>query len=73
MTANHPSLGLQGVLDEFMMEDDHGSEVLARYVREYPQFALQLIDFSILAANEDVDGPERPLRDRPCRELMRPG
>lgn len=53
MTANHPPLGLQDVLDEFMMEEDQGSEVLARYVREYPQFAKQLIDFSILAASDD--------------------
>ena len=53
MTVNHPPLGLQDVLDEFMMEDEHGSEVLARYVREYPQFAAQLVDFSILAASDD--------------------
>lgn len=55
MTVNHPPLGLQDVLDEFMMEDDQGSEVLARYVREYPQFAAQLVDFSILAASDDSD------------------
>lgn len=53
--ANLLPLGLQDVLDEFMMEDDQGSEVLARYVREYPQFATQLIDFSILAASDDSD------------------
>jgi hypothetical protein len=55
MTANHPPLGLQDVLDEFMMEEGQGSEVLARYVQEYPQFATQLIDFSILAASDDDD------------------
>jgi hypothetical protein len=55
MTASHPPLRLQDVLDEFMMEDDQGSEVLARYVREYPQFAAQLIDFSILAVSDDSD------------------
>jgi hypothetical protein len=55
MTANNPPLGLQDVLDAFMMEDDHGSEVLARYVREYPQFAAQLVDFSILAASDYSD------------------
>lgn len=55
MTVNHPPRRLQDVLDDFMMEDDQGSEMLAQYVREYPQFATQLIDFAMLAASDDSD------------------
>jgi hypothetical protein len=34
------------VLDAFAVEPTHGRETLARYLREYPQFALELVDLS---------------------------
>src|SRR5690606_31686610 len=43
------------VLDDFMMEDDQGSEMRAQYVREYPQCATQRIDFAMLAGSDDSD------------------
>jgi hypothetical protein len=36
----------EAVLDAFAVEPSHGRETLARYLREYPQFALELVDLS---------------------------
>lgn len=60
MTSNRPPLSIEDVLDLFLMEEEHGAEVLARYVRAYPEFAVQLIDLSRLIASSDVDN-DRPL------------
>ncbi len=50
MTSTHPAMSLDGVLEQFMMEDAQDAAALERYVRDYPQFALELIDLSRLIA-----------------------
>lgn len=62
MTYNSPAMSLEDVLDEFMMEENQGAGTLERYVRAYPQFAEQLIDFSRLLATPDAEdkGPLSP-------------
>jgi len=57
MNANTPSV--EDVLDQFMMEDRHDGATLESYLRKHPQFAVELIDFSRLAAapDEEDDGP----------------
>lgn len=59
MTSNDPTISVDEVLEQFMMEDRHDGEVLARYVRAHPLFAAQLIDLSRLIATPeaDDDGP----------------
>lgn len=54
MTANSPAMSVEDVLDQFMMEDEHDADTLERYVREHPQFAVQLIDLSRLIASPDA-------------------
>nr|WP_303684079.1 hypothetical protein [Brevundimonas naejangsanensis] len=61
MTSTSPAMTLDGVLEQFMMEDAHDGATLARYVRAYPQFALQLIDLSRLIATPDAQDSEEPL------------
>lgn len=56
MTASSFTDNLDAVLDLFMMEDDHGSDTLKRYVETYPQYARSLIDFSRLIATPDEAG-----------------
>lgn len=58
MTFTHPVTSLDGVLEQFMMEDAHDAAALERYVRDYPQFALQLIDLSRLIATVDAEEKE---------------
>lgn len=60
MTSNSPAMNLDGVLEQFMMEEVHDGATLERYVLTYPQFALQLIDLSRLIATPDADD-DRPL------------
>lgn len=55
MTSTHPVTSLDGVLEQFMMEDAQDTAALERYVRDYPQFALQLIDLSRLIATADAE------------------
>jgi hypothetical protein len=55
MTATNPPLTLDAVLDLFQMEEVHDGDVLARYIGEHPQFALQLIDFSRLIATPNFE------------------
>jgi len=55
MTSTHPVTSLDGVLEQFMMEDAQDAAALERYVRDYPQFALQLIDLSRLIATADAE------------------
>lgn len=61
MTSNGPTTTLDGVLEQFMMEDAHDSATLERYVRAYPLFALQLIDLSRLIVTADAQDDEQPL------------
>lgn len=61
MTSTSPAMTLDGVLEQFMMEDAHDGATLARYVRVYPQFALQLIDLSRLIATPDAQDSKEPL------------
>lgn len=56
MTATNLPLTLEAVLDLFQNEEVHDSDVLARYIGEYPQFAAQLIDFCRLIATPDAEG-----------------
>jgi hypothetical protein len=55
MTTNPMPLALEDVLDLFQMEKVHDGEVLARYVKAHPEFALQLIDLSRLIATPELD------------------
>lgn len=55
MTSNNPAMGVEDVLEQFMMEDAHDGEVLERYVRAHPQFATQLIDLSRLITSPEAD------------------
>lgn len=61
MTSTHPAMSLDGVLEQFMMEDAQDAAALERYVRDYPQFALQLIDLSRLIATSDAEEHDQPL------------
>jgi hypothetical protein len=60
MTANPQPLTLDAVLDLFQLEDVHDGDVLRRYVEDYPQYAIQLIDFSRLLAAPELED-ESPL------------
>lgn len=46
MTAHVPKLSLDQVLESFAMEPDAGGQSLQRYLREYPEYAAQLVDIS---------------------------
>lgn len=50
---------LDEVLEQFMMEADQGSLILQNYLRDYPQYAAQLIDLSRMATTceEPSDAP----------------
>lgn len=61
MTSTRPAMSLEGVLEQFMMEDAQDATALERYVRDYPQFALQLIDLSRLIATADAEEDDQPL------------
>jgi hypothetical protein len=61
MTSTHPAISLDDVLEQFMMEDAQDAVALERYVRDYPQFALQLIDLSRLIATSDAEEQDQPL------------
>jgi hypothetical protein len=61
MTSTRPAMSLDGVLEQFMMEDAQDAAALERYVRDYPQFALQLIDLSRLIATADAEENDQPL------------
>lgn len=60
MTANPQPLTLETVLDLFQTEEVHDGDVLRRYVENYPQYAIQLIDFSRLLAAPELED-ESPL------------
>jgi hypothetical protein len=53
MNSRNAANDLDDVLDRFMLEHDQGSMTLERYVRDYPQFASQLIDLSRMAATDE--------------------
>lgn len=61
MTSNRPAVSLDDVLEQFMMEEAQEAATLERYVRDYPHFALQLIDLSRLIATGDEAEDDRPL------------
>ena len=46
MSTSPSDLERDDVLDAFSMESAQGKETLDRYIREYPQFAVDLIDLS---------------------------
>lgn len=46
MTAQPPKLSRDQVLELFAMELDTGGHTLQRYLREYPEYATQLVDLS---------------------------
>ena len=50
MNSHDTTPDLDEVLERFMMEADQGSPTLQRYLRDYPQYAVQLIDLSRMAA-----------------------
>lgn len=54
MTSN-TKVTLEEVLDRFVTEDQHDEKTLERYVLEYPEFALKLIDLSRLIATSDIE------------------
>jgi hypothetical protein len=58
MTINHSQSDLDNVLDSFQVEEVHDGNVLAYYVKTYPQFAIQLIDLSRLLATPEADNDE---------------
>lgn len=60
MTSDNRRLTLEAVLDIFQSEEVHDGDVLARYIQAYPQFTLELIDFSRLIATPDIED-ETPL------------
>lgn len=55
MTSNSPAMSVEDVLDQFMMENKHDGDTLERYIRAHPQFAVQLIDLSMLITSPDVE------------------
>ena len=61
MTSTRPAMSLDGVLEQFMMEDVQDAAMLERYVRDYPQFALPLIDLSRLIATAGAEEDDQPL------------
>lgn len=46
MSAHTPKLSCDQVLELFAMEPDSGGQTLQRYLREYPEYATQLVDLS---------------------------
>ena len=46
MTFPTPQPSLEDVLDAFAVEPDPGRQTLERYLRDYPRYAADLIDFS---------------------------
>lgn len=61
MTPARAGLGREDVLGAFAMEDEHGRSVLDRYLRDYPQFAGDLIDLSRELMREAEPGDDAPL------------
>lgn len=51
---------LEDVLSAFAVEDDHGKATLERYLREYPQYAEDLVDLSS-EFSQPVDVSTAPL------------
>lgn len=46
MTTQRPNLMCDQVLESFAMEPNTGGQTLQRYLREYPEYAMQLVDLS---------------------------
>jgi len=46
MSNPAPKLSLNQVLESFVMEPDAGGQTLQRYLREYPEYAAQLVKLS---------------------------
>ena len=46
MTTQRSKLSCDQVLESFAMEPDAGGQTLQRYLREYPEYAMQLVDLS---------------------------
>jgi hypothetical protein len=63
MNPVRAQVGLEDVLDAFAVESDTGPETLARYLRDFPQFARELIDLGCELAR-DVCEDEAPLTER---------
>lgn len=68
MNPVEAQVGLEDVLDAFAVESDTGSEMLARYLRDFPQFARELIDLGRELAR-DVYEDEASLTERE-REII---
>lgn len=63
MSPAHIQIEREDVLDAFAVESDTGPETLARYLREYPQFARELIDLG-RELGRDICEDEAPLAER---------
>lgn len=55
MTSTNPTLSTEDVLDQFMMEHEHGRETLERYIRAHPQYAGELIDLSRMISSSAAE------------------
>jgi hypothetical protein len=66
MTSDAPKLSRDQVLESFAMEPE-GGQTLQRYLREYPEFAAQLVDLSQEIFRFSIQD-ERPL---PVEDQMR--
>ena len=62
MSPPTSELTREEVLDAFAVEPSPGRETLERYLREYPQFALELVDLSSELSRTMVED-ERPLSE----------
>jgi hypothetical protein len=63
MTRVQTQATREEVLDAFAIEHDAGSDTLARYLRDYPQFARELVDLG-RELGRDVCEDEAPLSER---------
>ena len=69
---------LEDVLDAFAVEPRHDRETLERYIREYPQFASELIDLSrelnrLVVENESPPSDkDRALMEKAWNESIQP-
>jgi hypothetical protein len=58
LTLNNPKASKEDILYEFAMETHPGHDTLDRYLREYPQYAAELIDLSIELSREVSENDE---------------
>lgn len=63
---SNPSL--EEVLDAFAVEQEHGRQTLEKYIRRFPQFAVELVDLSHeLLRNGSVD--DSPLSESEAAQI----